>query len=190
MPMDAAVAPRELYYQALMDGAAGLAEDHLLAAMYASWCCGDGVLPDWLGLDAPTWERLRVQHFPTVSVPPPVGGGRTLDLSRAPESADLENLLLVHRAGVSEAEVWLARIVTVACLGNDHLWQDLGLWSRRELTALMTGAFPTLAARNDRDMKWKKFLYKQLCNMEGIYICRAPSCAVCVDYAKCFGPEE
>ncbi|MFM8444786.1 MAG: nitrogen fixation protein NifQ, partial [Methylococcus sp.] len=33
---------------------------------------------------------------------------------------------------------------------------------------------------------WKKFLYKQLCEAEGIYVCRAPSCGECVDYADCF----
>ena len=49
--------------------------------------------------------------------------------------------------------------------------------------------FRTLAERNTQDMKWKKFLYKQLCISEGIYICRAPSCEVCVDYAACFAPE-
>jgi nitrogen fixation protein NifQ len=49
--------------------------------------------------------------------------------------------------------------------------------------------FPALAARNDRDMKWKKFLYKQLCEREEIFICRSPSCAVCSDQRLCFGPE-
>jgi len=81
-------------------------------------------------------------------------------------------------------------IVATGCMANDHLWQDLGLWSRRDLSELMARNFPTLAAKNDRDMKWKKFLYKQLCEREGVYLCRAPSCAVCCDYAKCFGPEE
>jgi nitrogen fixation protein NifQ len=38
-------------------------------------------------------------------------------------------------------------------------------------------------------MKWKKFLYRQLCLEEGIYVCRAPSCEVCKDYDLCFGPE-
>jgi len=28
--------------------------------------------------------------------------------------------------------------------------------------------FPPLAARNRKDMKWKRFLYKQLCEAEGI----------------------
>jgi len=50
--------------------------------------------------------------------------------------------------------------------------------------------FPELAAKNVKDMKWKKFLYKQLCEAEGIYLCRAPSCEVCIDYPKCFGSEE
>ncbi|GBE11207.1 nifQ [bacterium BMS3Abin12] len=54
----------------------------------------------------------------------------------------------------------------------------------------MATNFPELAARNDRNMKWKKFLYKQLCEREGIHACRAPSCQVCIDYAQCFGPEE
>jgi nitrogen fixation protein NifQ len=39
-------------------------------------------------------------------------------------------------------------------------------------------------------MKWKKFLYKQLCEEEGLYVCRAPSCQVCVDYERCYGSEE
>jgi nitrogen fixation protein NifQ len=75
-------------------------------------------------------------------------------------------------------------------MANDHLWQDLGLWSRQDLSDLMVRNFPALAAKNDRDMKWKKFLYKQLCLQEGVYLCRAPSCAICCDYIRCFGPEE
>jgi nitrogen fixation protein NifQ len=53
----------------------------------------------------------------------------------------------------------------------------------------MVENFPHLAAKNDRDMKWKRFLYRQLCEREGIHICPAPSCQVCTDYAKCFAPE-
>jgi len=53
----------------------------------------------------------------------------------------------------------------------------------------MARNFPGLSTLNDRDMKWKKFLYKQLCERTGVYVCRSPSCEVCVDYAKCFGRE-
>jgi nitrogen fixation protein NifQ len=106
------------------------------------------------------------------------------------EREELIRLLRLHRAEQDESELWISEIVAAGCMARDHLWHDLGLWSRRELSALMTRNFPTLAAKNDRDMKWKKFLYKQLCQQEGIYLCRAPACELCVDYAHCFGPES
>ena len=95
-----------------------------------------------------------------------------------------------QRAHKNMSEQWMAEIVTAACMANDHLWQDLGLWSREYLSRLMKQNFPSLAAKNVHDMKWKKFLYKQLCEKEGINTCRAPTCEYCVDYLKCFGPEE
>ena len=106
------------------------------------------------------------------------------------ERQDLIDLLLDHRAIADQSEVWMAEIVAAACMGSDHLWQDLGLWSRTDLSRLMADNFPHLAAKNDRDMKWKKFLYRQLCEREGVYLCPAPSCQVCTDYAKCFSPEQ
>ena len=102
----------------------------------------------------------------------------------------MRHLLLSHRAGRDLSEIHMAEIVCTACLGSNHLWEDLGLFNRKELTALMRRNFPTLAARNVKDMKWKKFLYKQLCIMEGIYVCRAPSCEECTDYHVCFSPED
>jgi nitrogen fixation protein NifQ len=93
-------------------------------------------------------------------------------------------------AGAQEETLWLAHALGQASLGDNHLWQDLHLPSRRELSALMSRWFPLLAERNDRDMKWKKFLYKQLCDKAELLICRAPSCGVCSDYANCYGPED
>lgn len=84
----------------------------------------------------------------------------------------------------------MAAIVASACAGRDHLWQDLALADRGELSHLMQVNFPALAAANCGDMKWKKFLYRQLCTREGIYVCPAPSCGECADYRRCFGPEE
>lgn len=112
--------------------------------------------------------------------------------TRGDEIEDVRELLLDHAdpAVATKAELAaMAQTVAVACLGDDHLWQDLQLPDRAALGALMTQFFPTLAARNDRDMKWKKFLYKQLCERAEIQICKAPSCAVCTDHAICFGPE-
>ena len=84
----------------------------------------------------------------------------------------------------------MSDIVAAGCLGGDHLWRDLGLQSRSELSQLMLQNFPTLAAANSGDMKWKKFFYKQLCEAGGGYVCRAPSCDQCSAYDDCFGPEE
>jgi nitrogen fixation protein NifQ len=177
-------------YGRLMTHAAGLPNDELFAKMLASQALGAGALPTGLGLTPQAFARLLVRHFPH--------SGPLLELdqaqwsceSRMDERQDLLDLLVEHRAGTDESEVWMASIVTAACMGGDHLWQDLGLWSRRDLTRLMGDNFPLLSAKNVHDMKWKKFLYKQLCQREGVYVCRSPSCEVCADYANCFGPEE
>ena len=117
----------------------------------------------------------------------------TVALARADEVADLVALLLDHAdasAGTPEEIATVAERVALACLGDNHLWQDLRFASRAELSALMGRWFPALVAKNHADMKWKKFLYKQLCEREELFICKAPSCAVCVDRPICFGPED
>lgn len=112
--------------------------------------------------------------------------------ARADDVDDVRGLLLDHAdpsAGTADQREAMAQAVAVACLGDHHLWQDLGLGSRAELSALMRQWFPALVARNHGDMKWKKFLYRQLCEREQILICKSPSCAVCEDHPACFGPE-
>lgn len=112
--------------------------------------------------------------------------------ARDDEVDDLVALLLEHArpaAGSAQAARDLALTIALACLGRQHLWQDLGLASRAELSALMRHWFPALVDKNRHDMKWKKFLYKQLCERADLYICRAPTCAECSDHVLCFGPE-
>jgi len=109
--------------------------------------------------------------------------------ARDDEVADVTALLLDHAdplAGPPEWREAAATAVAVACLGDNHLWQDLLLANRTELNALMRYWFPSLVARNVGDMKWKKFLYRQLCERAEILICKSPSCAVCSDHAVCF----
>jgi nitrogen fixation protein NifQ len=108
---------------------------------------------------------------------------------RLDEFDDLVALLRAHAAPTLDDAPWLVFAVAAGCLGDDHLWQDMGLPDRAALSALFARHFPSLAARNDRDMKWKKFLYLQLCEQAEIRACRAPSCAVCRDYPACFGDE-
>ncbi len=168
----------------------GTAADELLARMLASWQVGAGVLPNYLGLSASEFARLLAHHFPRYPRQHIVQPNRRLDAQCSDEMNDLHTLLLRNRSGNSATEIWLADILIAGCLGNDHLWQDLGLWQRADLSQLMHDHFAPLAQRNCNDMKWKKFLYKQLCETEGVYTCRAPSCAVCVDYHHCFGAEQ
>lgn len=109
---------------------------------------------------------------------------------RGEEFGDLLNLLMEHRTRPDIESEWLAFAIATACMGNDHLYQDMGLPNRQVLSGLMEEYFTSLFARNSGNMKWKKFLYKQLCDRAEVQACRAPSCSVCIDYLKCFGPEE
>jgi nitrogen fixation protein NifQ len=175
-------------YDSLMAHAAALPNDELLARMISSQAAGLGALPPGLGLFGPDYVVLLERHFPDAVLPAPTDRP-AFDPDVMPERDDLLALLLDHVAGRDDSERRVAEIVAVACMGGDHLWQDLGLWNRADLSRLMNGNFPALAAKNDRDMKWKKFLYRQICEREGIHVCPAPACQVCVDYAKCFGNE-
>lgn len=175
-------------YAELMAHAAGSPNDELFAQMIASQIDGIGALPPGLGLAEQDFSALLARHFPGVELV--IRNQERAEDPRAPERDDVLALLLEHRAYRDSSESWMAEIVTAACMASDHLWQDLGLRSRDYLGKLMTQNFPSLAARNVHDMKWKKFIYKQLCEKEGINACRAPSCEYCADYLNCFGPEE
>jgi len=180
----------EQEYRRIMTFASGHHNDETYACMLSSWQAGAGVMPDDFGLGEDVFDRLISDHFHGLENALPVAPGRKSDEQRDDECQDVYKLLHSNRASLSDSEVWMAKIVAIACQGQDHLWQDLGLWSRSQLSELMLRNFPALALKNDKNMKWKKFLYKQLCITEGIYTCRAPSCEVCTDYANCFGPEE
>lgn len=145
-----------------------------------------------LGLEYGDFTALLSSRFPYISPPlrwldaqnRRVGKEGALD-----EFPDLLQLLLDHGARDDPHHRHVAHLVAAACMGGNHLWQDLGLPHRQALSQLLGAHFPGLAAKNSGDMKWKKFFYRQLCEREGVLICKSPSCAACCDYAKCFGPE-
>ncbi len=184
------VMTREQFYRELIERSNRSPNAHWLAQIIANWRAGEGVLPDCLGLAPPQFDDLLRQCFPGAEIERQAASGKILDFTRMLEREDLEKLLAEFRSSAVAESEWIPAIIVAACLGSNHLWQDLGLWSRKELSALLVHNFPELAVRNTKDMKWKKFLYKQLCEAEGLYLCRAPSCEVCVDYPQCFGPED
>ncbi|WP_142847671.1 nitrogen fixation protein NifQ [Telmatospirillum sp. J64-1] len=117
-----------------------------------------------------------------------IGVGEAGEL--APEEEDLRRLLTANGTCGRREEAWLAVIIARRSLWPNHLWQDLGLRERAELTALMARHFRPMAEANSVNMKWKKFFYRQMCAAEGMTICKSPNCEICDDFSVCFGPEE
>ncbi len=180
----------EAVYTRLMATRRGHPTEDTLARILASWYLGRGAMPRWLGMGETAFLAMMAHHFPGTDAYSLVTVSNRMDPQRSDELDDLRKLLLDNRSGRTDSERWMVEIVIAGCMGSDHLWQDLGLWQRADLSKLMLENFEPLARRNDKDMKWKKFLYKQLCEAEGIYVCRSPSCEVCADYDNCFGSEE
>lgn len=178
------------HYGRLMQSAPPRVEAVMLARIAATWLAGEGALPERMGLSRPAFRRLQSRWFGGRSLPEDAPSGRAWCPEQAPEAEDLLALLLADRAYGDPLEEWLAQMLVAACQGGRHLWEDLGVWSRAELTALLRRHFPALARANHRDMKWKKFLYRRLCDLEGLTLCRAPTCDQCQDFSDCFGPEE
>jgi nitrogen fixation protein NifQ len=106
------------------------------------------------------------------------------------EYDDIVKLLKDYGRDDSDETQHVVAYVADACMGSNHLWQDMQLPNRKALSELMQNYFPILASKNTGDMKWKKFFYKQLCEREDIFICKSPSCSDCIDYQQCFGSED
>ncbi len=197
--MLAATGPHALLMSCAVRGTDGQADPATLALAgvlgQAFARHGTALLP-LPGLDGAVTRRVMSARFPGADVLLGLDWAALRDATRPEprfdEVEDLVGLLLDHAdpaAGPPEDRVAVAHALACASLGDDHLWQDLHLPSRRELSALIGHWFPALAARNDGDMKWKRFFYKQLCERAELFICKAPSCGVCTDYGRCFGPE-
>ena len=142
------------------------------------------------GLTEERFRNLLDTYFPGLECRNGTPGEHDQPLFAHDEFDDIVALLLAHRAQGDEMELWLAHAVATAAMGENHLWQDMGLPNRKVLSALMQKHFPSLAALNAKDMKWKKFFYRQLCEQAGVLICKSPHCAECCDYRICFGPED
>jgi nitrogen fixation protein NifQ len=141
------------------------------------------------GLDRTALSALARDLFPDAARPlVEMAGGA----APAPESEEgsVRDILLIYASGGIDFIRPLATLIARRCQEPHHLWQDLGLRNRGELSRLMERHFPRLKARNSGDMKWKKFLYRMVCASEGFTLCPAPVCSDCDDFASCFGTEE
>lgn len=106
---------------------------------------------------------------------------------RLEERQDLITLLSSHKDRGQPLSEMAATVIATACLNSSHLWKSLAFNERSELSQWITLNFPALAAEN-KQMRWKRFFYLQLCKQGGDYICRAPSCGECSNFKDCFLP--
>lgn len=104
-----------------------------------------------------------------------------------PHLVPLTQLLLDARADHDGAHATLARCLACACMGSHHLWQDLGLSGRPEVSRLMLRAFPAIHAANTRNLRWKRHLFILLGERLGVDHLLPPRCSACEDAPACLG---
>ena len=141
------------------------------------------------GLDAVGLRSLATRVFPGVADTLAALAGAQEPAPGA-EEASARDLLLMYGNGDYAFLHPLSVMIARRCQEPHHLWQDLGLRNRGELSELMTRHFTRLKLKNSADMKWKKFIYRMVCASEGFSLCPAPVCSECDDFASCFGSEE
>ncbi|MBE7421367.1 MAG: nitrogen fixation protein NifQ [Zoogloeaceae bacterium] len=149
-----------------------------------------GALPPFartLGLPQREWRELLEWCFPESAawewaaeaernIPRPLRGLVEMMMAHRPPGAD------------SRRSRWLAHAIAAACHGERHLWQDLGLAGRDEVSGLLETYFRPLAARNTQDLKWKRFLFAELGAALGKPGMRPPGCSKCDHLPICFPP--
>ncbi len=186
----------EAYQWLIAASAESLREEfdiHVVAAVLALAMAeaesGERSIADGTGLDGAALAELVAEMFPAgASELMEATDGATVAVDD--EEQSLREILGMFATGASRLEVHLAAMIARRCKWPHHLWQDLGLRSRDELSTLMQRHFAPLAAKNRHDMKWKKFLYRMVCGSEGFTLCTAPVCSECSDFADCFGSED
>jgi len=162
-----------------------------VASMLSSQVCGQSMMPAQLGLTPEAFERMIHFYFPDVPITELQSAAYDASwLEMMPEKEELEALFHDVRKDDHEQRQWIAAMLIAGCAGHQHLWEDMGLFSRKDLTDLLNENFPAMAHKNVLNMKWKKFVYKQLCDRSNIHACPAPTCQACNDFKVCFAPED
>lgn len=171
----------------------GAALDRMIFGRILALAAGDPTrgLSEALALPKAELAELAARHAPAhAAAVAALADGDGATGEEAIEEADLRAYIAEHGARGAREEGWLAAVLARRSLGPNHLWQDMGFHDRGELNAMFRRHFPALVARNANDMKWKKFFYRQLCEREGMMICKSPNCDVCEDVTLCFEEES
>jgi len=162
---------------------------HVLASILAVAAMENGAVAERAGLAATDLSSLMAQRFPATW-----GMGEAWSAQHADaeddEIAMVRDLLLKQRSSDGDTGRWLAAMIARRAMEPNHLWEDLGLRDRSELTRLLARHFGPLAVRNTRNMRWKRFFYRMLCEDDGLVMCSTPVCTNCNDFNLCFGDES
>lgn len=168
-------------------------DEHVLACVLSRALeeidVGEATATQATGLSVADLRDVLTGRFPDVPISA-FALEEATDVEPEMEEQLLRDMLLTQARPGDPASARFAKIIARRAMRDDHLWQDLGLFNRAELSRLLATHFPTLAAGNTKNMKWKKYLYRMLCEAEGFSICTAPSCRQCSDFESCFGAEE
>jgi nitrogen fixation protein NifQ len=191
--------PADPIYRTLMDSppADGIpAADRLLfAGLLAVADAEPTPLEFALNLSPQLLDALLLRVFPDIERRQLFNDPR--QKGAAPPGLNPEVELLLTRFIPRDSSGWkrfcsvlLARIIAARAAHPGHLWVAMGLLERPDLTAAIRRHLPALAAANCNNMRWKRFLFKQVCDLNGGLMCKSPVCGDCSDYSLCFAPEE
>ncbi|WP_315781765.1 MULTISPECIES: nitrogen fixation protein NifQ [unclassified Bradyrhizobium] len=164
---------------------------HVIASILAVSAMEHGALAERAGLSTVELIALLAQLFPAAAIDStwlPINGA-----APAPDDDEIvmvRDLLVAQRSTDGDVSRWLAAMVARRAMEPNHLWEDLGLRERSELSRLLLRHFGPLASRNTRNMRWKRFFYRMLCEDDGFVMCTTPVCTQCNDFALCFGEES
>ena len=162
---------------------------HVLASILAVADGDEACAAGRAGLTEAEYAALLRLWFPKFIRP--VGASAALPaVAEDEEVAMVRDLLLANRSTPGDTGRWLAVMIATRSMQPNHLWEDLGLRERSELTRLLLRHFAPLATRNTRNMRWKRFFYRSLCEDDGFVLCTTPVCTQCRDFELCFGDES
>ena len=186
-------------YRALSDSATAkgisVEDRHLFACLLTIADLESVPLHQALNLSELMLDTLLLRVFPTVEREQ-LFANPSLKTATAPEiNPEGQNLLLdfvrQDRFGWPQfASLILARMIAARAAHPGHLWVAMGLFARPELSAAIGRHLPSLLAANHKKMRWKRYLFKQVCEMNGGLMCKSPVCGNCSDYVLCFAPED
>ena len=160
---------------------------HILASILSLASTEEGSLSERVGLAPHEIDAMARRWFPHAHR---ILTGAAGNFVEDEETALLRNLLRSYVSRKTEISGWLACLIARRALEPNHLWEDLGLRERSELTRMLHRHFGPLAERNINNMRWKRFFYRMLCEDDGFLMCATPVCTECNEFNECFGEES